>query len=52
MYSRFDNTHAGVHGRNIPCDMNLERLNALLKTSNAGLGANKTKKAIQGLDDV
>ena len=44
-WSRFINVH-GLPGRNISCDLHIEHLNRLTKTSIAGLGANKSEKAI------
>lgn len=46
MWSRFINTH-GLPGHNIECDLHMEHLNRLCKTSIKSMGANKTKKAIQ-----
>ena len=46
MWSRFVNTH-GLSGHNIECDLHMEHLNRLCKTSIKSMGANKTEKAIQ-----
>ena len=39
------NVH-GLPGRNIPTDLHMEHLNRVCKEAIAGLGVNKTKKAI------
>ena len=44
--SRFINVH-GVPRRNISCDIHMEHLDRILKTSITTLGANKTPAAIQ-----
>ena len=46
VWSRFINTH-GLPGHNIECDLHMEHLNRVCKSSIKGMGANKTKKAIQ-----
>ena len=46
--SRFINVH-GLPRRNISCDIHMEHLNRILKTSITTLGANKTPAAIQRL---
>lgn len=44
-WSRFVNT-SGFPGHNISCDLHMEHLNRVVKTSIDGLGANKSQKAI------
>ena len=46
LWSRFVNTR-GQAGHNIPCDLHLEHLNRICKSSIKMLGSNKTVKAIQ-----
>ena len=45
IWIRFINTH-GQPGHNIECDLHMEHLNRLCKTSIKSMGANKTEKAI------
>ena len=45
-WSRFINVH-GLPGHNISCDLHMEHLNRVAKIAIAGLGANKSQKAIQ-----
>lgn len=45
IWNRFVNVH-GLPGRNIPADLHMEHLNRVCKEAIAGLGVNKTKKAI------
>ena len=45
-WSRFVNTH-GLPGHNVSCDLHMEHMNKLVKVAIEGLGANKTKKAIE-----
>ncbi len=44
-WSRFVNTR-GLPGHNISCDLHMEHMNKLVKTSIEGLGANKAQKSI------
>ena len=44
-WSRFINVH-GQLGRNISCDLHMEHLNRIIKSSIEGLGSNKSEKAI------
>ena len=44
-WSRFVNTH-GRRGHNIECDLHMEHLNRICKTSIQSMGANKTERAI------
>ena len=37
----------GLPGHNIECDLHMEHINRVCKSSIKGTGANKTKKAIQ-----
>ena len=51
IWSRFVNVH-GIIGHNIPCDLFMEHLNRLCKSSIENLGANKTEKAIERVGKV
>ena len=44
-WSRYINIH-GLPGHNISCDLDMEHLNRVAKTSIEGLGSNKSEKAI------
>ena len=44
-WSRFTNVH-GLSSHNVSCDLRMENLNRVAKTTVEGLGANKNKKAI------
>ena len=44
------NTH-GRRGKNIPCDLHMEHLNRMCKSSISGLGSNVTDRSIQRIGE-